>query len=101
MGNAKHTPGPWRVFNGTDVFPDDGDREATRHIADCDMPGNIGGDEQRANARLISAAPDLLEALTALVDIDENGGPFGGELYRDRVERAFDAARAGIAKATA
>lgn len=65
--NSKHTPGPWKVFNGTDIFPDDVDLDGTRHIADFSMAGSqfISGDEKRANARLSAAAPDLLEALYA------------------------------------
>ena len=62
MTEVKHTPGPWRVFNGTDVFPDDDDTEGTRHIADCNMGNNISSAEAKANACLIAAAPDLLEA---------------------------------------
>jgi hypothetical protein len=42
---------------------------------------------------------ELLEALDALMDINDNGGPFGGEMYHDRVDRAWDSARAAIAKA--
>jgi hypothetical protein len=105
MADAKHTPGPWRVFNGTDVFPDDEDREATRHIADCDMAGSIGGDEQRANARLISAAPDLLDSLVGYMSAVEtmNAAMKDGLNVHGAVAALVgweDMAKAAIAKAT-
>lgn len=71
---AKHTPGPWRTFNGTDVFPDDDDREGSRHIADFDMSHGIPAEEKKANARLAAAAPDLLEALKYAGELLEYGG---------------------------
>jgi len=37
-------------------------------------------------------------ALTVLVNLNENHGPFGGEIYQDRVERAWDNARALVVK---
>ena len=69
--SSKHTPGPWRVWNINDVFTMDRDGDPTNgyHIADC-MVDNATIDEremslseQRANAYLIAAAPEMLEAL--------------------------------------
>jgi len=62
----KHTPGPWRIRRGTahlscvEVEVQDGDSVATVY------DGVMGIDNAEANARLIAAAPDLLEALKAL-----------------------------------
>lgn len=57
MGESKHTPGPWEVYhNGKCVGAEDG------HILTTEVEGN-GAEEAKANARLIAAAPDLLEAL--------------------------------------
>ena len=65
MSSSKHTPGDWTI------------RELTRNgignflIDAPTAPGGIAitvgglGDEEPANARLIVAAPDLLEALEA------------------------------------
>lgn len=59
-GKAKHTPAPWEVNNleeAETVFYIGGQSGS---IASA---WNKGGGEGEANARLIAAAPDLLEAL--------------------------------------
>lgn len=85
------TPGPWAVlYNpmGVDyVVGDD--------CTICSMPGWDADyeDEELANARLISAAPDLYEALKELIDMDvayQRG---------QKVSDAVDKARAALAKA--
>lgn len=78
---SAYTPGPWKA-EGPRVYAD---RKGGSLIATMAwFPG-----EEAANARLIAAAPELLEALRVLV---ENGG-IGPESM-------FDDARAAIAKAT-
>ena len=83
MSDERHTPGPWAVFNRTDVFarsmrgnfsaPDNDGWQ----VADCSPanPVQIGDrfyglsvNEQRANAILIASAPDLLAACQAMLD---------------------------------
>ena len=63
------------------------------------------------NTALIAAAPDLhriateqaaeitrlRDAVSTLVSMSDNHSPFGGELYQDRVDRAWDNARAALA----
>ena len=66
-----NTPGPWQVCNTTDVFTMDRDGDPTNgyQIADCMVDyamvdeNEMSLSEQRANAYLIAAAPELLEAL--------------------------------------
>ena len=74
MSNAKHTPGPWKY---------DGDGFDSCSAADCGTEGytvmdddcfpicqiddRIDDDECEANARLIAAAPELLDALQKAV----------------------------------
>ncbi len=82
MEKAKHTPGPWRVGDaGRTIFQPVG----IKAVAYCDKTENF-----RANARLIAAAPDLLEALERIL------GAARGTM--DEV-RARHEARAAIAKA--
>lgn len=54
---ALHTPGPWTTYG----HPADGITIRARGCAVADVIPQRGADE--ANARLIAAAPDLLEAL--------------------------------------
>jgi hypothetical protein len=82
---TKHTPGPWEIepkqARGTWIRAN-GSLVALACMVDGDEP------KEDANAHLISAAPDLLDALKALVD---TYGSVKGPLIR--------AALAAIAKA--
>jgi hypothetical protein len=60
----EHTPGPWRVHdNGLGEFSVLACHETMR-IASC----SIGQISDHANARLIAAAPDLLDALERIAE---------------------------------
>ncbi len=90
-----HTPGPWQV-NGSTIEQDHAAFPETNVVASVydgrDAP--IDGTPD-ANARLIAAAPDLLEALRIMVELF-------GETTVDQSEAAvLGAARAAIAKAEA
>lgn len=73
--NAKYTPGPW--------YADEDGRireEATDYIiARTDDGGHVSGRRmisetaEADNARLIAAAPDLVEACRYIVEAGENG----------------------------
>jgi hypothetical protein len=87
------TPGPWAI-DGSEIVS----KKQSRVIAEVCY---IGGAERKANARLIAAAPELLESLKLFVD------PFeGDELdqiaddYGLQTSRRVAQARAAIAKAT-
>ena len=101
MTNAKHTPGPWAV--------DENDHQWI--TADCDglivaeIPYGEGEETDRhheindANARLIAAAPELLEALRDMVRINQNKeGYFRGHSHAESGS-VYEQARAAIAKA--
>lgn len=78
---SQHTPGPWRIGDaGFTVF---GPPKPSA------LPETIAPVKNRANARLIAAAPDLLAALEALAALPN----------KHRPEEMWEAARAAIAKA--
>lgn len=64
---GKHTPGPWRISD--EIYIRDASRNGA-YIAEIDpltdFEGNLA--EADANARLIAAAPALLEALSFLAN---------------------------------
>jgi hypothetical protein len=68
-----HTPGPWQV-NSNDplhVCDADGESRGCSPIAFVQV-GNDGRWAAKANARLIAAAPELLERLEELLEYSEN-----------------------------
>ena len=68
MTHLQHTPGPWRVFDAftdLEIVTDQPTARETESIVQFKGQRNA-----RANATLMAAAPDLLEALTALVERD-------------------------------
>lgn len=91
---AQHTPGPWGISSQSvsTIKQFDFMGETSVLIASAQGHDNSGFfpsyDERDANARLIAAAPDLLEALKGVLRV------------ADRATDEFDAARAAIAKAT-
>lgn len=76
---AGPTPGPWKIAEGRFNYHDEAERDAWGSIEgdECYL-ATVWADATRlrrdaeANARLIAAAPDLLEALTGLLaDIED------------------------------
>ncbi len=68
-----HTPGPWKVSRGSGNSEQVISVDAADH-AICRIIVNNGArrlPEAPANARLIAAAPKLLEALEAIINIAE------------------------------
>ena len=101
---TKHTPGPWtHAFNANGSMRGVWGRSDMTSMV-CYMtnpvPGNLEGS---ANAHLIGAAPDLLEALEAIVeDIRETclDNEIFEDLFLDHAKHALLArADAAIAKA--
>lgn len=93
--SAQHTPGPWEI-DGEYVQQAGQTAVAVCDVLNMDKAGDKGwysGPITQANKRLISAAPELLEALEALLgmDVAYQRGP--------RVEAAVAIGRAAIVKA--
>jgi len=88
---AKFTPGPWR-YDFANPSPTTG-----AHMIAGGKPGYLaevrdcGSGDVRANARLIAAAPELLEALQMIARMDY-GNPYASD--------CADVAREAILKAT-
>ena len=91
-----HTPGPWRAVL-TYVHSVREDRRTITSVADCGLTPRRA-EEAQANARLIAAAPELLEACkAALVELEGLDATFEG-LDESTYESLF-ILRAAIAKA--
>lgn len=87
----KFTPGPWTV-EGREIKGPQDSGVCVARIPEWGILADVP-DQGPANARLIAAAPDLLEALGSLVAICENEGfPHLGNI--------LPKARAAIAKAS-
>lgn len=90
MSNA-HTPGPWVVERADDAYC----IANVGNLVIIPGGGKVKHDNAEADARLISAAPDLLEALEMIVaEADSYTARTGKPVYN-----WLDQARAAIAKA--
>lgn len=79
MNYFKGTPGPWKAIFFSSATPainqvndhGDGIKTIVLQCYDNEPPSGIiqFGDEQKANAKLIAAAPDLLEACECFIKI--------------------------------
>lgn len=92
--DTRHTPGPWKaveaaynppgwlwVQNGPGAL-----------LADVHQNVNIPLDARNANARLMAAAPELLEALQEIITAADGEG-------WSQLDAGFTKARAAVAKA--
>lgn len=119
MSAAKHTPGPWTAekregdewwFGGKDGAEIVINHPGAKYDAVCVIGARLSAEGQAdADARLIAAAPELLDACLAMLAWDEaekTAKPFdedGGTGFYQRIAmctEAFDKAREAIAKAT-
>lgn len=98
QNSAEHTPGPW-CTNGGLVRTADANNITNRKIAS--VFGPMGDAEKIANARLIAAAPELLDALEGLSDILSRAeSNASGNPEWEFVSKRVNAARAAVEKAT-
>lgn len=96
----EHTPGPWRLDSYGVITGGSNYHTSVAVVASCNNSCKLPtrtypapGTTQHANARLIAAAPELLEAcktlLTALGEgqIDKQSKPFGENITYVRILR--------------
>lgn len=103
---SNYTPGPWRFSS----HPHDGNYMRITCSNDPAEGDNLRGYCGEANARLIAAAPDLLDALQTLMKVHDESAGFAGkygrkldeaiEAQRIKVDHATALARAALARAT-
>lgn len=105
---AKHTPGPWYALRGQrniSIRHKTGDRLLPMvNVASVrgKFPADCPYGSSEANARLIAAAPELLDALIALLGVAPSKAPGAGLIVgaEEKHANALQAARAAIKKAT-
>ncbi len=88
------TPGPWMLVNGA-VYKQRGDHKMLVTIAHMDRAEHHTKPVERdANARLIAAAPDLLEALQEILHCRETNrygadGCQGFHMAKEAIDKAL------------
>lgn len=87
---SETTPGPWRVSH----HPHDGVFAGSEIVCRCYSSAAIPISQSEANARLIAAAPELLDAAGRVLSVMERGSTITNEFWA-----AFSALNAAIAKA--
>lgn len=102
--NTKHTPGPWRFSfkttktNNIGIYDQHGSLLAT---VDVHQIANKQTMQRRSSdARLIAAAPELLEALQAIEPFLDSIICYASTMNEHEPNRIAHNARAAIAKAT-
>ena len=97
---SKHTPGPWIQDKYGNIKTPSGQMLVTDGVA----LGGYSTNESRGNARLISAAPELLQALNKIMRIFPTGldmAEAGWDIdYINKALEAKDIASKAIGKAT-
>lgn len=95
MTNQKHTPGPWHWhydgFNQISIYSDTQTKCGSKAVVNHLSFYAGGEEEQKANACLIAAAPDLLEACELALEFVDPKNP--------NILRLVDKLHAAIAKA--
>jgi hypothetical protein len=93
---SKHTPGPWHI----DGSKQEGLTVRAGQSAVAVIPG-YGVGQRMEDARLIAAAPDILQALKDATDAIEHWGAYASDYFQQKwdLHNDINAARAAIAKA--
>ena len=100
---SKHTPGPWFFDQYGHVYGTlDGQQIEGVPGGKTVLHPHVCTPRCIANARLISAAPELLEACLAMIELDDRENDHAVDFHKrmELCELAFQKARTAIAKAT-
>ncbi|HCF6051219.1 hypothetical protein ISH39_03300 [Pseudomonas aeruginosa] len=105
MSKQSYTPGPWDYWSGYNPV-DELEAQITTEDGDIVIASyNRQIPEGEANAKLLAAAPELLEALRIMVNachpVSTEISDKGHEWCTAYLDQALPLARAAIAKATA
>lgn len=94
----KGTPAPWDSVVSTDLeLPSGIIKSGDKSIAHT-LQKDVGAEQARANAHLIAAAPELLEALIEIVEMQSNN--YGdGMTTHIKLKKLAEKANKAIAKA--
>jgi hypothetical protein len=85
MSESKFTPGPWKMLGRwndrylavIDSIPD----RNGKVVANCICHVALTNEDAKANANLIAAAPELLAACEAFLDMWHRAGPEGSHQF--------------------
>jgi hypothetical protein len=89
---SKYTPGPWSADECRSGFAVYAYKSGDVVVRTEDEEGRYGAIDNEANARLIAAAPELLEALQEIIIAADGEG-------WSQLDASFTKARAAISKA--
>ena len=101
-----YTKGPWKAEGSkivsmteflVDPLDDDDGKGIPITIVEC--YGAMGGDNTKADRQLLSAAPELLQALHAMLDLYEETTPVNERGWLDDGNHPYRLANKAIAKA--
>ena len=98
---TNHTPGAWGI-QGKNIRHYWGGSKEYAHTSICDVSGQGVASLERANARLIAAAPELLAACEDLVNLWDEWVRYSEGLeepLRRSIEMRVQQSRAAISKA--
>lgn len=91
MSEARHTPGPWATDDANDA-PRDVMSHGGRGLVATAYVILRGGEEECpiacANARLIAAAPELLEACKNALEFSDGGYRWLNDMLRAAISKA-------------
>jgi hypothetical protein len=100
---AEHTPGPWELDEidpsglMKPIFVESGDATICAMAAFLEPNSHVDPKEAMANAQLIAAAPDLLQAAREAMRTLRVVGDYHG--WSEPVEREYNSLKKAIAKA--